>query len=261
MELDYALMDPTGNRTVLVRTPVPPAAQPAYAAALLASEPTAEQVGFLAPAADADAALRMAGGEFCGNAAMSAAALRCMERGRREADCRIRVSGAAEPVRVTLRAGADGAYDCAVEMPRPAPPETVTLTLDGAAYRLPLLRFDGIAHLILPGDTDRALAERAAKVWCAQLGADALGLMLLDAPAGRMAPLVYVPGGDTLYWERSCASGTAAAGAFLAWTHGAAAETALRQPGGVLRVRATPVGEITLFGAVKMLHVGQIPVK
>lgn len=259
MKLDYTVMDPTGNVTVLVRTPAETARQPDFAAAILAAEPAAEQVGFLSPGGDgADLSLRMAGGEFCGNATMCAAALCCTEMGCTERTVRVRVSGAAEPVCVAVAAQPDGAYACAVEMPRPAGPETVRLALDGAAYRLPLVRFDGISHLMLPGGFGRALAERAAREWCAILRAPALGLMLLDEAAGRMIPLVYVPGGDTLYWERSCASGTAAAGAYLAWRAGAPIEAALAQPGGILRVSAHPVGRITLFGHVRSLRVGEI---
>ena len=256
--IEYAVMDPTGNVTILVKTPVPETAQPAIAAALLAVEPAGEQVGFLSPGGEgADLSLRMAGGEFCGNAAMCAAALYCLERGGRGGAVRVRVSGAAEPVTVRVEARSETCWACAEDMPRPAPPEIVTLALDGQAFRLPMVRFDGICHLILPGGTDRAFAARAARAWCAALDAPALGLMLLDETAGRMDPLVYVPGGDTLYWERSCASGTAAAGAYLAWKRGAPIETALRQPGGFLRVAAAPVGQILLRGAVKLLHVGE----
>ncbi len=259
MELDYVLMDPTGNITALVRSPAPEARQPELALALMAAEPTAEQVGFLSPgSADADIALRMAGGEFCGNAAMCAAALWCMDRGVPAQTVRVRVSGADRPVTVQAAAQAEDCWSCAETLPRPAPPETVTLALDGQTYRLPLLRLPGIGHLILPGDTDRAFAERAARSWCAALGAEALGLMLLDEAAGRMTPLVYVPGADTLYWERSCASGTAAAGAYLAWKCGASVEAALDQPGGFLRVFAAPVGEIKLHGTVRVLKVGEI---
>ena len=263
MRPDYAVMDPTGNVTILVKAPTPAPEQPALAAALLKAEPAAEQVGFLSPGGGGGAALslRMAGGEFCGNAAMSAAALYCMERGLRDARVSVRVSGAAEPVGVQAAALPGGAYACAVDMPRPKSVEMTELSLDGREYALPLVRFDGICHLILPGGFDRGAAERAAKRWCAELGAAALGLMLLDAPNGRMTPLVCVPGGDTLYWERSCASGTAAAGAYMAWKTGAAAELALEQPGGILRVEAAPVGRIALRGAVRLLHVGEIPPK
>ena len=257
--ISYAVMDPTGNVTILVTTPVPAAAQPACAARLLAAEPAGEQVGFLSPGGGgADLSLRMAGGEFCGNAAMSAAAHLCIERASVKETVRVRVSGAAAPVKVKAARAADGQYACEVGMPRPRAPETAALTLDGRRFSLPLLRFDGICHLILPGDTDRGFAERAVRVWCAALDAPALGLMLLDEEAEALTPLVYVPGGDTLYWERSCASGSAAVGAYLAWKRGEKAEAALAQPGGVLRVSASPVGPITLRGAVKLLHVGEL---
>jgi diaminopimelate epimerase len=164
-------------------------------------------------------------------------------------------------VTVRVEAQSETCWACAEDMPRPAPPEIVTLALDGQTFRLPMVRFDGICHLILPGGTDRAFAERAARAWCDQLDAPALGLMLLDAPAGRMDPLVYVPGGDTLYWERSCASGTAAAGAYLAWKTGGRAEAALAQPGGVLRVSAAPGGPIILRGGVRLAHVGTLSPK
>ena len=76
MELDYVLMDPTGNVTALVRTPAPAERQPELARILMDAEPSAEQAGFLSSGGDgADVALRMAGGEFCGNAAMCAGAL------------------------------------------------------------------------------------------------------------------------------------------------------------------------------------------
>ena len=41
-KLDYAVMDPTGNITILVTTPVPVSRQPECARALLAAEPAAE---------------------------------------------------------------------------------------------------------------------------------------------------------------------------------------------------------------------------
>ena len=107
--IKYHVMDPTGNITILVETPVAEASQPFVAAKLMELEPEVEQVGFLTlaetpepdrsgclqqkmasqpektqqsekiPLAESsqnkyDIALRMAGGEFCGNATMSAAA-------------------------------------------------------------------------------------------------------------------------------------------------------------------------------------------
>ena len=254
MKLDYYRIDPTGNMTILVETPVPAASQPLCASALLAAEPTAEQVGFLSPGdADCDLAFRMAGGEFCGNAAMSAAALFCDQAGR-GGEVRVRVSGAAAPVRVEIGVSPEGGYTGAVEMPPVIGVKTVTLAAEGRSFRLPLVRCEGISHLIVEEFLENSFAERAVRRWCAELGADGLGLMLLDRAAERLTPLVYVPCGDTLYWEHSCASGTAAVGAFLAETAGKAVDVCFAEPGGSLGVSAAPGGAVILRGRVRILR-------
>ena len=100
--LGYAILDPTGNITALVETPVDPARQPETAAALMARHPQVEQVGFLSPPAEGAVrgTLRMAGGEFCGNATMSAAALAFLDdssdAGEGPRRVLFRVSGAAD---------------------------------------------------------------------------------------------------------------------------------------------------------------------
>ncbi|MEE3312421.1 MAG: diaminopimelate epimerase, partial [Acutalibacteraceae bacterium] len=79
MEVTYSLFDPTGNITLLVETPISAAERVAVASKLMELEPKAEQVGFVSQDdADVDIRLDMAGGEFCGNATMSAAALAVM---------------------------------------------------------------------------------------------------------------------------------------------------------------------------------------
>lgn len=246
MEILYSLLDPTGNLTILVETPVAVSAQPRVAALLMAQEPMAEQVGFLSPGGKGyDLALRMAGGEFCGNAAMSAAALLHLRNFLPDGICRVSVSGAERPVEVEVRGdGSDYACLCRVEMPRP-------LRI-GEAFGAPLVEFPGISHQILTVPTSRAAAEAAVKERCAALGAEALGLMLLSRDGASLTPLVYVPGADTLCWESSCASGTAAVGAHFAAKYGAETTLSLREPGGVLRVTAAPDGAIFLAGRARI---------
>ena len=77
MTLQYTVIDPTKNITLLVTTPVPRAHYARIASHLLAREKDAEQVGFLEPSDGQDAGLRMMGGEFCGNATMSLGAWLC----------------------------------------------------------------------------------------------------------------------------------------------------------------------------------------
>lgn len=258
MALSYTLMDPTGNRTILVEQPVDPAQQPGLAAGLLAAEPTAEQVGFLGPGdGESRCSLRMAGGEFCGNASMSAAVLWCQRQGVDTADVPLRVSGAAEPVWVEVCPDpAADAWQGTVTMPPAAPPRLLRLPLEDRSLELPLVDLGGICHLVLEQPLERARAETAIRRWCALLEAPALGLMQLDRAAGRLTPLVYVPGGDTLYWEHSCASGSAAVGCWLAWQAGRPVEVSLAQPGGSLWVSATPAGRVRLRGRVRILHQG-----
>ena len=258
MNLDYVLLNPTGNMTILVETPVPAASQPFCAAALLAAEPTAEQVGFLSPGRTVcDIALRMAGGEFCGNAAMSAAALFCEKTGRRGI-VRVRVSGVVDPVEVEVTPAPDGGFACTVEMPPVLGIETVSLRFGGRELRLPLVRCEGISHLIVTQPMERDFAEGAIKCWCAELGADGLGLLLLDEAAKALTPLVYVPCGDTLYWEHSCASGTAAVGAYLAETALKSVSALFAEPGGSLGVTALPGGRTSLRGSVRITRQGSI---
>ena len=250
-EYRIALMDPTGNITLLVESPVPADEQPVVAARLAALFPGTEQTGFLYPGRyDADIALRMAGGEFCGNAAMSAGALHAMTRGEGGV-MNVRVYGTAEPVRVDVTDLGNGAWRGAVDMPRPVSVRRETMPGGG---EFPVVRFDGIAHVIVELPMDRPAAEKAAPAWCERLHADAVGLMFLDRAAGALAPLVYVPAAGTLCWERSCASGTTACGAYLAAESGGEVTLPLRQPGGTLTVTAAPDAAPRLTGAVRCLR-------
>ena len=247
MKLAYRVFDPTGNITLLVETPVPAETRAAVASRLMALEPAAEQAGFLAPDAETDVALSMAGGEFCGNATMSAAFCAAEAAGQEAGTFFVRVSGADTPVRAQVARQPDGTARVAVDMP---PPEAIGQRLLPGVGTVPVVRFPGITHVILTEPMPRPLAERQARVWCAALGADALGLMFLDQRRGALTPLVYVPAVDTLCWEHSCASGTTAVGAYLAAEQGNSVALELRQPGGSLMLEAD--GEILrLTGTVR----------
>ena len=278
-EIDYAVMDPTGNITILVETPVPEASQPFAAARLMELEPAAEQVGFLSSGRDgAELSLRMAGGEFCGNASMSAAVYGEIRKNGDKGSAReilLNVSGAAEPVKVRVEAltgsGTDDGpqFQGTVEMPRPFRIRRAELFLEGEEAEIPAVEFEGITHLIIREDADDAAgldraarirqdAEHLAPLWCKALGAEALGLMFLNEAEGTMKPLVYVPAAGTLVWENSCASGTTASGAFLAEQQSGADlqrsfQISLKQPGGSLGIRAEKNGELFLSGTVRLL--------
>ncbi len=255
MKLTYSLFDPTGNRTILVQTPVPEADQPEIAAKLMELEPETEQVGFYQETNPIR--LRMAGGEFCGNATMSAAVLSAEHANAEALDAVISVSGAADPVPASVKKQPEGYWIGTVEMPKP---KALTEVLLPGAGTVPVVEFDGIAHVILEQPLPRPLAERSAPAWCEKLGADALGLLFLDKRTGGLTPLVYVPAAGTLCWEKSCASGTTAVGYYLAREQGEPVTATLRQPGGVLKIAADPDGSLMLTGAVRQLDTKTIDI-
>ena len=79
MKTDYYIINPAGNITALVTSPVPKNSYGAAAARIMKKRPAVEQVGFVR-FANGEAVLNMAGDEFCGNAVMSAAALYCRQK-------------------------------------------------------------------------------------------------------------------------------------------------------------------------------------
>lgn len=262
--LQYSIFDPTGNITALVESPVDESEQRAVAASIMARHAAVEQVGFvrLPDEKSAPAALRMAGGEFCANASMSAAALCALRLGLHEGEITLAVSGAEDAVAVRLKQEDEGGFLAAVRMPEAREIIEIPFAFGGLSGTLPLVRMEGIDHAVLTPDCPffalkdtPSAAERAVRELCAALGAVCLGLMFLEGAdtQRRLTPLVYVPGSNTLFWESSCASGSAAAGMLLAHQSGERTALELTEPGGVLRVESDPHrGETWLFGRTRL---------
>lgn len=263
MLITYSILDPTGNITALVESELPAPERAAVAAEIMRRHPEAEQLGFLRRLPDSESvrgALDMAGGEFCGNASLCAAVLLSEDAAPgEERALLLRVSGASDAVEVRLRREAAENYTASVRMPPALWIGRTELRFRGQRAPVPLVRMEGIAHLIVcPGSAfypllnDPKAAEEAVKSWCAALGAPCLGLMFLSgrAPALSLTPLVWVPGSGTVFWESSCASGSAAVGMALAAERGGCVELSLTEPGGTLRVRSAE--ETRLCGSVRL---------
>ena len=278
--IQYCKFDPTGNITALVETAVDIAEQPEVAARIMEREPDVEQVGFITCGKDkvpeegaAAISLRMAGGEFCGNATMCAAALFALHRGLQSGAVPVKVSGASAPLTVSLEQQAAFSYSAAVSMPPAIRIGTVDLQHSGAAgvhesgsadgisamISLPVVEMEGISHIIIEPDSglfgikdDPDFAESMLRHWCNVLGADCLGIMFLGegAELRPLTPLVYVPGADTMFWENSCASGSAAAGMYLAAKTGLPVDVTFDEPAGRFRVESDPAtGSTVLHGS------------
>ena len=263
--IKYHIFDPTGNITSLVESPVAVEAQPGLAEQIMARHPLVEQVGFVRKADDNesgfDMELRMAGGEFCGNASMCAAVWYTEQIAEEDHACGtefdrkqagkvvLRVSGASAPVEVYLTKATENLYSTAIRMPQALDITKRSFSSGALTEELPVVRLEGISHIIIESGHmysllmgDREAAEKTVRQWCGQLDAEGLGLMFLQKETEEyvLTPLVYVPGSGTVFWENSCASGSCAAAMYLAARSGHKADVTLREPGGVLRVVCDP---------------------
>lgn len=253
MEVKYILCNPTGNITALVETEIPTEKHVVVAEMILEKEPACEQVGFLLPSKEgSDITLRMAGGEFCGNATMCTAAYYAQKNGLQEGNkncVSVKVIGTPNLLNVDIEKK-NNEYIGTIEMPRPSSIKEVQFSFENSNYRYPVVNFSGISHVIIEDDIPCYMPERCIKIWCDKLKVNGIGLMLLSKDKKQLRPLVYVKTPETLVWESSCASGTTAVGAYLAKKTGNPVKLELSEPGGTLTVETFKDDKILLTGKV-----------
>lgn len=201
-----------------------------------------EQGGFLEPSERGNAVLRlqMAGGEFCGNAARSAAALIAedfLNRRRfaaiadyslaRQQDAAIHfpleVSGTSKTLEVScLQEGRN--WRVKTEMPVLPSFENISrhlIEIGGNQLEVQAVRMDGITHMLiseasLPFVDDKARYESILHGLGSKLGLlgePALGCIWYSEDSGqlRIKPVVWVKAIDSYFFESACGSGTMAA--------------------------------------------------
>ena len=273
-KIEYYLVDPTGNITILVESFVPVEKQLDIGKRLLEIEPTGEQVGFVSLV---DIKLRMSAGEFCGNATMSTAALFFQNSGYDDGDSidvLVDSSGAEGPVPVNITKNAnEDFYRGRVKMPRPCSLTRHILAFEGEEYELSVVDFGGINHIVMPYSDEEVgrfmagatvcdedfknKAEKAVHKWLVDLKVESLGLVFVDdndvyVNQLKLNPIVYVPDCGTCYWESSCGSGTTAVGAYY-FKKGGNVPVSLQahQPGGTLTIDVSAEGEYFLGGRIK----------
>ena len=273
-KINYIVMDPTGNITALVTSCVEISRQPFIATKIMEKHPEVEQVGFVDLCGTMDdpvqAKLRMAGGEFCGNASMCTAALYAERNqifSRGEIEICLQVSGAEDVVSVKLNTAKKDPAEASVQMPKAEFCRTEELEYQEITAELPLVRMQGISHLIIEENSpfsflknEKKAAEEAARKWCGVLSAEGLGLMFLSGkiPELTLTPFVYIPKSGTAFWETSCGSGSSACGMYLAEKTKEDVSLSIRQPGGVLRVESIYGGNTVISGTVRQLLQGSL---
>ena len=256
MELEIVRADPAGNITIFVLNGVANRKERAQAARALLADPAlkAEQAGFVFPPQKAGSLwrLEMMGGEFCGNAARSFGLLAARLTGLSgRHTLMIESSGASAPLPVHIDTGAGSAE---VEISAPAG-ETC---IEYGRRRFPVYMFEGISHIIAENiesgeDLARLLIRALVSQGKTEGGHfDAVGVMFYDTKKRFLRPAVWVKATDTLVFESSCGSGSAALGAWTARNAADIEETlALAQSGGVISVRIVKQG-----GKITKLSIG-----
>uniref|UniRef100_B8DKF9 Diaminopimelate epimerase-like protein n=1 Tax=Nitratidesulfovibrio vulgaris (strain DSM 19637 / Miyazaki F) TaxID=883 RepID=B8DKF9_NITV9 len=262
--LHFHKFSPGGNTTILVTDPVPTPLRAAVAAELMGEHHVhAEQVGFVTLAGVCPR-IDMMGGEFCGNACRSLAALLALKRVLHAGPGGL-MSGAIAssgvsgtlPVRVVHTPHGP---DAAVRMPLPsfaaatptASPEAAGAApkradQDGATFQLvqplaeglELVRLPGIVHLLLDASAhpfpDDWQAQ--ARVLIARHGLEdepAAGCIWHHGPlaAPSITPVVRVRDTGSILLESACGSGSLAYGLHRAAATGGETALAVRQPSG-----------------------------
>ncbi|WP_243838181.1 diaminopimelate epimerase [Nitratidesulfovibrio liaohensis] len=265
--LRFHKFSPGGNTTILVTDPVPAPLRAAVAAELMGEHHVhAEQVGFVTLAGTYPR-IDMMGGEFCGNACRSLAALLALKRvlhagpgGLMSGEIAssgvsgtlpVRVvhtpHGPDAAVRMPLPPPAPSAYPASADTAEPVCVDKDRVPQDATAFRLvqplgeglELVRLPGITHLLLdasvhpfPGDW-----QVKACMLIARHGLNdepAAGCIWHHGPlaAPSITPVVRVRDTGSILLESACGSGSLAYGLHRAAMDGGEIALAVRQPSG-----------------------------
>lgn len=208
-EIEYVVMDPSKNITILVLTEINKSCYGEIAKILLNKEKNAEQVGFLTFTKDCDINICMAGGEFCGNATMSAAVYYALKNNKNAENVKIKIQGLNQKVNVKVQALEDiksnscyPIYEGQVSMPRAKDIKEIKFA-SGDIF--PVVFFEGIAHIIIDvnanekiissdhnvklksnflhiisNDDLKKYLENNIKSWCEFLNVPALGAIIIE---------------------------------------------------------------------------------
>ena len=250
MNVNFIKTSPAQNMTILVKDSLSRSDHWKVAQQLMRYESVyAEQVGFIEPASDPAACLRlqMMGGEFCGNATMSLAAVAARDGGLKAGETTkvmLEVSGAENILECDVTAE-EGAFTCKVEMPAPKGIEKISFNAAGKSVETDIVRLPGISHVIVNDvlhSAQKTFAEDAVADLIGKIEDEAFGIMLFDEKKQFMVPVVYVKDIGAMTWEHGCASGSAAVCAYFANRAGKDTELEVRQPGGTITATAKSPG-------------------
>lgn len=277
MKISFVKMNPVENMTIFVLDPVDSNYHMSVANELMDySNLHGEQVGFIENPRSLKGKslntlrLQMMGGEFCGNASRSLAAYMVYVGhpsiiGKDNIyDVLIEASGSNDILNCEVRkTDKNNVFYSKIKMPTPERISDIDFLFEGKNIKLIRVDFPGIIHFIVDTNNikDREFFFLEIKKYMGQENYDAFGIMFYDFENKFLNPLVYVRGTDSLYWERSCGSGTSALGAALARLGEGTFDSEISQPGGKLRAivkNENNIYEVFLDGEVEIVAEGTV---
>ncbi|RDY20462.1 hypothetical protein [Criibacterium bergeronii] len=278
MKLNFVELNPCMNKTVFILDDVPVEKYAEISEKIISYENLfAEQVGFLKPPFDKnnDAHLHMMGGEFCANATISLAAYtafnnqRCFENGADACKLNIEVFGQDQALECNVtKTSLDNTFYTDIQMPLPIGKMQIIDEI-GSIKNIKKIDFNGITHFSVDDKNFNNIEEREVffgevKNFMEENQSSymAFGIMFYDYEKSFMTPLVYVKGTDSLFWEKSCASGTSAFASMMTFEKNKSLNIDIAQPGGSINVNTTfengKITKIILGSEVSVIAKGQL---
>lgn len=251
MNIEYYIINPTGNITALVTSNVQIEKYNIVSKKIMELYPDVEQVGFV-NLTENSPNLRMSGGEFCGNATMSSAVLFCEKEKCIESTVKVNVYGSKDTFSVKVKKDGDF-YSCELKVPKSNKIIELDFETENEKYTFPMVNFDGISHIIALNHLSESTTKKILVKYSKNLHLPAMGLMLYNKENNSLTPYVYVNECDTFFAENSCASGTCAVCEYLTVNSPSEDEFAFVQKGGTLKAKSSKNSDfITLYGNVKI---------
>lgn len=272
MKINFIKVNPVENMTLFVLDQIPRKDHIRVSNKIMHySNLHAEQVGFIEVSKNDNSLIRlqMMGGEFCGNATRSLAAFMVhnnypqIKKSGDKFMVPLEVSGVNFIINCKVKElSKENLYDSTIEMPLPLSIKKFYLDFEDNSISVRRVNLPGIAHFIMDKTkiNDKEKFYNLIKDKMSKENYDAFGIMYYDYKENFMEPLVYVKSTDSLYWERSCASGCCALGATLSFAIKDSIEKSINQPGGNLKVNVEykneKINSIYLSGEVEIVSEG-----
>lgn len=272
MKLHYVKINPVENMTIFVLDQLPRNRHIDISNKLMNySNLHAEQVGFIESSKDNSSVIRlqMMGGEFCGNATRSLAAFMVHSQYPQVSQVgdkymvALEVSGMDEIINCEIESlEKNNLYLSKIKMPLPISIKKSLIHYENNPIEIIRVDLPGITHFIVDKNkvNDKNEFYEIVKKTMADEEYDAFGIMYYDFDNNFNEPLVYVKATDSLFWERSCASGTCALGCALSFLGKRSIDKEIHQPGGKLKVSVAyendNISSLYLNGEVEIVSEG-----